>query len=279
VTETTGFVLLPMDLMVREARFVSILWGPVGAGKTPLAATAPGRVAFLMFDVDGWKSIAHVRHCDVLDLSGASDDIVDKFERLSDTERLIKSVLTSEAVSTVVFDSLTSFMDKALTRGIVRAGASGRDVPTNIAPGLRGYGARSLFARHAVMNLHTLAQRYKKNLIVTAHEKTEYKSGGDRGVEVVDYITMMLSGEAAIQAPKNFSEIWRLDNSNGPTTIQVVSAGKYRPCRTRMFVSSRSSNGFIWDFDTYKWQGEGIATWMKRWEANQCSAIPLPGRE
>jgi hypothetical protein len=55
-----AFEVTGLPELTKDPRFVGILWGPVGAGKTPLAATAPGRCCFIMFDTDGWKSIAHL---------------------------------------------------------------------------------------------------------------------------------------------------------------------------------------------------------------------------
>jgi hypothetical protein len=118
-----AFEVTGLPELTKDPRFVGILWGPVGAGKTPLAATAPGRCCFIMFDTDGWKSIAHLDsirpgHVNLINLAGESDEIVDKFEKLSDIESALKPVLTDPTINTIVFDSITSFMDRCLTRGI-----------------------------------------------------------------------------------------------------------------------------------------------------------------
>jgi hypothetical protein len=135
-----AFEVTGLPELTKDPRFVGILWGPVGAGKTPLAATAPGRCCFIMFDTDGWKSIAHLDsikpgHVNLINLAGESDEIVDKFEKLSDIEAALKPILTDPTISTIVFDSITSFMDRCLTRGIVRVGSTPREKPTNLAPG------------------------------------------------------------------------------------------------------------------------------------------------
>lgn len=267
----------------KDPRFVSILWGPVGSGKTPLAATAPGSVCFIMFDVDGWKSISHLNHLkpghvQVVNLTGENDEVVDKFEKLKDVETNLKSVLEDESIQTIVFDSMTAFMDKCLTRGIVRVGPTAREKPTNLAPGLRGYGARAMLVRQCVMNVHTVCERHNKNFIVTAHEKVEYTKS-EKGEEVIDYITMLLGGETFVQVPKNFSEIWRMElMADGRTSILTAPHSYYKPCRSRMFKRAEGykPSAFEWKFNTYDWKGDGIEQWMRQWRENECQAIPLP---
>lgn len=277
------FEVSGLPSLTKSPRFVSILWGPVGAGKTPMAATAPGSVCYILFDIDGLKSIAHLdilkpNHVRVVNLTAEDDTIVDKFEKLRDTESNLKAVLQDESISTIVFDSMTAFMDKCLTRGIVKVGPSGNDKPTNLAPGLRGYGARAMLVRQCVMNVHTLAERYNKNFIVTAHEKVVNKKG-EKDQEVVDFITMLLGGETFVQVPKNFSEIWRMElQSDGRTSVLTAPHGYYRPCRSRMFRRAEGyrPSAFEWKFNTYEWKGEGIETWMNQWKSAGCQAIPLP---
>jgi hypothetical protein len=278
-----AFEVTGLPELTKDPRFVGILWGPVGAGKTPLAATAPGRCCFIMFDTDGWKSIAHLDsikpgHVNLINLAGESDEIVDKFEKLSDIEAALKPILTDPTISTIVFDSITSFMDRCLTRGIVRVGSTPREKPTNLAPGFRGYGARAMLVRQCVMNVHTLCERHNKSFIATAHEKVEYGKDS-QGNETIDFITMLLGGETFVQVPKNFSEIWRMELMNdGKTAILTYPHGYYRPCRSRMFrrnVGYKPSS-FEWKFDTYSWQGEGIESWMNQWKEAGCQAILLP---
>jgi hypothetical protein len=151
------------------------------------------------------------------------------------TSSALKPVLTDPTINTIVFDSITSFMDRCLTRGIVRVGSTPREKPTNLAPGFRGYGARAMLVRQCVMNIHTLCERYNKSFIATAHEKTEYGKDG-QGNEVIDFITMLLGGETFVQVPKNFSEIWRMElTKEGKTAVLTYPHGYYRPCRSRMF--------------------------------------------
>jgi hypothetical protein len=273
-----AFEVTGLSELIKDPRFVGILWGPVGAGKTPLAATAPGRVCFIMFDVDGWKSIAHLNSVSLINLAGEGNRIVDTFEKLSDLETALKPVLIDPIIGTIVLDSVTAFMDQCLTRGIIRVGPGGKETPTNLAPGLRGYGARAMLVRQCVMNLHTLCERYNKSFILTAHEKEVFKKDG-RGNDVTDYLTMLLGGETFVQVPKNFSEIWRVEiQENGSTKILTYPDSKHRPCRSRMFKRDPQQRGssFIWKFDTYTWKGEGIETWLTQWKDAGCQAIPLP---
>lgn len=258
-----------------DPRFVAIIWGPIGAGKTPLTATAPVPILYLMLDIGGETSINHRRETfDMIDLSNQTDTIVDQFERLDRPFMLdLNKVLASGKYKTLVLDSATSFLDKSLTRGITRSGplVTKGVKPELIAPGLQGYGARSMLIRQCVMNLHTLCARNKVNFILTAHEKIEYNTDGS-----IDLITLLLGGEAFVQVPKHFGEIWRLDEKEGKKTIFVKSFNRYKPCRSRMFNPGPDGFSFQWKFDTFKWQGDGIETWLNRWKDNQCSAIPMP---
>lgn len=264
---------------VDTSRFVGIIWGLPGQGKTPLVATSEPPILFIMFDHDGWKSIQHMDdRFRLLNLTGNDETIVDKFESLNtvffkDLEKYIKA----EGIRTICLDSVTSFLDKCLVRGIQRAGPLGNERPSLVAPGMRGYGARSMLIRQCVMNLHTLASRNNCHFIITAHEKNEYGKDA-KGDEVLEEITLLLGGEAFVQVPKHFSEIWRLEEKQGQKQVQLRPHGKVRIVRTRMF-DTRNLNPpkFVWDFDTYDWKGEGIQQWMERWKANKGRAIKCPG--
>lgn len=265
-------VVVPSE---QKPRFTGIIWGQVGAGKTPLAATAPAPILLIQFDQNGDQSIRHQsERYRLLDLSGAPDDILDMFEKLdSGFFNDLTHVIVEHGIKTIVLDSVTSLMDRALSRGIARAArmVTRGDKPTPIAPQLLGYGARSNITRYAVMNLHTLCARLEVNFIVTAHTKTETDKDGS-----VTAITMMLGGETYVQVPKAFSEVWMLLEHNSRRYIYTRNFNKYGPCRTRMFRTDKPTDyRFEWKFNPYEWRGEGIEDWAARRErANGPIAIP-----
>jgi hypothetical protein len=269
MTEITG--LPSVDLS--KSRFVGIIWGPVGAGKTPLLMTGRGKKLILMFDIDGWRSISHRLHdCTIEDFSGQSHEVVDQF--FVPTSRYLEQLeekLATGEFGTLVLDSITSVFDMSLLRGIEKVAPSiTKGVkPSVIAPGLSGYGARGIMIRNIIMNLHKIAARTGVDFIVTAHEKIDVD---DKGIPV-EY-TMLLGGEAFVQIPKHFSEIWRLTDVDGTKIIEVRPYNKVRSVRTRMFRTDKNYK-FPWSFDTYNWTGEGISTWMDEWKDNGYQAVPI----
>lgn len=264
--------------MASDPTMSAILWSEIGVGKTPLAATAPAPILFLMFDFGGDRSIRHVKHrYEMFDLSGQEDSIVEQFFSLN--SRLmqdLEKILASGQFKTLVFDSVTSFMDKALPHGVreTAKGVTKGTKPTLLAPQLGGWGARGTLTRYAVMNLHTLCRRYGLNYIITAHIKNEYSGSGDD--MVLQAITMMLGGEAYVQVPKHFGEVWAMEAKDGVRFIRVANQGFHKPCRTRMFRVNPGQYRFIWDFNPYDWKGDGIERWLNHWKENGQAPIPLP---
>ena len=250
-----------------------IFWGDIGTGKTPLACTAPGPILFLMFDHQGDQSIRHVQHLyRLLEYSKESEDILEEFMRLeTKTMKELASVLASGQFKTVVLDSVTAVMDRALVLGVKRSGTGEGVRPTMLNPQRRGYGARSSITKLVVMNLHTLCARYDVNFIVTAHAKDDYNDAGD----VRQAITMMLGGESYVQVPKNFPEVWAIEELDGVRYVRIRNQGLYRPCRTRMFRTDTHWR-FVWNFDVYNWEGDTLELWLNKWDQNGKRAIPLP---
>jgi hypothetical protein len=255
-----------------------ILWSEIGVGKTPLACTAPPPVLFLMFDFGGDRSIRQVKsRYEMFDFSSHGEEVTKEFFSLSTkTMQDLDNILATGQFKTLVFDSVTSFMDKALAFGVSETakGVTKGIKPTLLAPQLGGWGARGTLTRYAVMNLHTLCRRHNVNYIITAHIKNEYSGSGDE--MVLQAITMMLGGEAYVQVPKHFGEVWAMEAKDGVRFVRVANQGFHKPCRTRMFQVNPGQYRFIWDFNPYKWEGEGIETWLNRWQENEQAPIPLP---
>lgn len=263
--------------VAQEPRVTAIIWGQVGTGKTPLAITAPPPILYILFDIDGSRSVAHVgdRYM-LLDLTGEPISIVDQFMSTKTIfyQDLCKQLATGY-YKTVVFDSLTAFLEKALIRGIdlIAPTVTKGIKPTLLQPQLSGYGARGTLMRMCAATLHEATAKYNVSLVFTAHEAIVYEKNDQGQSEPAGY-TMMLPGEAAVQIPKNISEIWCLRDYNGERRIYVRSWNKWSPMRTRMFVGTEPF--FPWKFDADKWEGQGIEQWLELSKKAEGKKIPYP---
>jgi len=253
-------------------RFSLLLWGPPKAGKTTLAATAPKDILWLNFDPDGIASIANVEGVHVMDFSDKPNRIVEEF-RLENPLRLNEYLAENENIRTVVVDSITSFRDKALPHGVVRAQTTSKGKQSTLEdPGYAGYGNLNLWVRLMVRNLLYVTAQHRRNIIFVAHEdKPEKNKDG-----IVLFITIMLGGSLVTQVPKDLSEIWALEDTGKVRRIAVRPSRSRKPLGTRMFATDISSE-FIWNYDAGTQQGEGIADWFAQWIDAGGAKIPLPG--
>ncbi len=251
-------------------RFSMLLWGPVGSGKTVLASTAPGTKLWLLFDPNGADSLTFRDDIIVLDLSGEPDAIVREFSE-DDPLRLSKYLQNNPEIKTVVFDSFTSFGDRALIAGVDEAKKTpkGRD-STIENPGYSGYGNKSAWTRTATLNLLRITAQQNCNMIFTAHEdKAERDKAG-----LPIHISIMLGSSLVQQVPLNIGEVWRVFDDGKKRVIQTRSRGLYRPMRSRMFQQSPSQ--FVWDFNAETNEGGTISDWWEQWRSNQFRKIPVP---
>jgi hypothetical protein len=247
------------------ARFVLLLWGLAGCGKTTLAATAPGKKLWLLFDNGGTDSIIGVPDILVLDLSGEKHQITAKLN--SDDPFGLEKVLNANPdIETIVFDSLTAYTALALENAVASITKATLQHPT-----LQGYGHRNALVLRACTALLRLTKRTGRNIIFIAHE--DAPTVNDDGV--VMYITVALGGKMANAIGIQLSEIWWMSDTGKEHRIAV------RNCRTRQPMKSRMFNGmaapeFVWRFDPTTWKGEGITHWIAKWKHNGGKKIPLP---
>lgn len=279
MSETLRIAGLPVEnIKARLLRTSMMIWGNIGAAKTTLAATAPAPILFLMWDHGGADSIRSVSdRFNIVDCTAEDPAFLDQFMSISSPGcEDIERVLATGHYKTLVLDSLTSLMERALLLGIDKSNRTiGKGSRGSIwDPGLRGYGARLTATRNVVMNLHAICSRHGVNFIVTAHIRMEKQIQDDESVRIFN--TIAIGGEAYVSTPKNFSEIWCLREESDGRYIQVRTRGSYGPCRTRMFRTEGKDFRFPWHFDPYKWEGEGIEGWVKRWEANEQKPIRMP---
>lgn len=243
-------------------RITGLIWGPSGAGKTTLAATAPGKKLFLSFDPDGTASIKGFPDVYVADFSTSANSLVESFKRSDDPLGIAKVI---NDFDTIIVDSLTTVGEKTLAQGISVTKGASIERPS---PG--AYGVRNALTLQLVKNILSLTNKHNKHVFFLAHE--DAPATDDEGNII--FITMSLGGKLPNQVPLNFSEVWHLSETPKGRRIMIRSARNIRPCKTRMFVTNGEPE-FIWQYDIDKHKGATIAGWFEQWKLAN-NKIPLP---
>ena len=249
--------------LIRMPMFL-LLWADSGAGKTTLAATAPGDKAYIQFDPGGYVSLANRTDYFLLDCSGYSyANTMAQFNTV-DPFNIKKFISETPSIGTIVIDSVTTLAHQALQYAVTIQRNSTFDMP-----GQHGYGTRNQVMRRVVGLLMQIASALDKNLIVIAHE----------GVPDEDskQITLSLSTALSNDISLRFNEVWWMKDMGDARQIHIRSHGRYKPMKSRMFLSN-GANFFTWHYDADTKQGDGIAEWMAAWQANGGDKIPLPER-
>ena len=255
----------------RIKRFSLLLWGSSGSGKTTLAGTAPGKKLWLNFDPDGTNAVAYRDDVILRDFAEEPIRCVELFKE-DDPLRLTKFLDDNKDIETVVFDSLTTFGDKALQHGVsVAQGTKKGQYSTIEDPGYSGYGNKNTWTRLCVKNLLKATGVTNRNMIFIAHEdKPEKNANGE-----LMFISIMLGSSLNEQIPIDLSEIWNLHDTGHERRIAVRNCRLRKPLKSRMFITSGSPE-FEWTYDADTDKGEGIADWYNQWKENLGSKIPLP---
>lgn len=255
-----------------HTRLSLMLWGPSGCGKTTLAATAPGEKLWLMLDPDGDASLAHRSDVHVLPLYEHGAAVVEKFKTPNplDIERVLRD---NPNIRTVVFDSTTTFGEKALQHGVeVAAGTKKGKSSTLEDPGLAGYGNKNVWTHLAVSNLLASTAKYKANMIFIAHEGTPDKN--DEGI--VTQVTLLLGSTLSKEVPIKISEVWAMYDNGQKRFVAVRPCRSRTPMKTRMFVTSGEPE-FELKYDPLKdGDDKAISGWLVAWAKNNYQKIPLP---
>lgn len=257
----------------RRETLVMLLWGKPATGKTVLAATAPGKKLWLLFDPAGTASLKRSPDVAVADFSGYKAAQLENLKQGGVVERdLVKALREDDAPDTVVVDSLTSFGQLALSYAIVSGKANSGKFRASIeTPGMTGYGVRtSMMLDFAQMVLRTCVDA-KKHCIFICHEVE--KSGEDG---TVNEITIALSGQTSSVLPAKVSEIWHVEDTGKTRNIYVRAHGLRRPMRTRMFATPNGATRFVWTYDQETGSGGKIADWYTAWTDAGYDKIPLP---
>lgn len=247
------------------ARFVLLLWGLAGCGKTTLAATAPGTKLWILFDGGGTDSIIGMPNILVLDLSGEKHQITAKLN--SDDPFGLERVLQAHPeIETIVFDSLTAYTALALENAVASITKATLQHPT-----LQGYGHRNALVMRACTSLLRLTKRTGRNMIFIAHE--DAPAVNDDGV--VMHITVALGGKLASSIGIQLSEIWWLSDTGREHRIAIRNCRMRQPMKSRMFNGAQSPE-FTWRYDPATGKGGMITDWIDAWKRNGGKKIALP---
>jgi len=243
-----------------------LLWGNAGCGKTTLAATAPGKKLWLLFDPNGLDSLRGRDDVAVLDLSSERHGIVERFK--DDNPFGLEKVLKEHPeIETIVFDSATTFAVLATENAVANVKSA-----TIENPGLKGYGHRNAVVLRAIVSVMRLARSLNRHFICISHEDTPDKNEDG----TVNFITLALGGKMVNQVGINIGEIWWMQDTGRERRLAVRPIRQRQPMKTRMFDLSSGSGEFIWKYDASTWTGEGIETWFQQWKDNEGRKIPLP---
>ena len=246
-------------------RMSSIIWGPSGAGKTTLAATAPRPILWVNFDPDGTSSLMDQEDIYIADFSMESANKVETFKH--ENAGGIKQALDENPdIKTVVFDSITSFNEMALRHGISMVKGASMEMPT-----LQGYGRRNSYTMQAIMSVIRVTGALDKHVIFIAHEDVP-KQDDMTGALMV---SILVGGKMQSEIPIKLSEVWYLEDTGKDRKITIRSSRLRKPMKSRMFTTSGDSS-FTWSFDPESWSGEGIGDWYKAWVDNGGKKIALP---
>tara|TARA_Y100000296_G_scaffold82229_1_gene111032 strand:+ start:339 stop:1178 length:840 start_codon:yes stop_codon:yes gene_type:complete len=255
----------------RIKRFSLLLWGSSGSGKSTLAATAPGKKLWINFDPDGTDAIAYRDDIIVMDFANKPDREVEQFKE-SDPLRITKFLTDHPEYETVVFDSLTTFGNKALNHGIIKAQGTPKGRKATIEdPGYAGYGNKNTWTRLCVTNLLKATGSCNRNIIFIAHEDKPVTN--QEGT--VMHISIMLGSSLNEQIPVDLSEIWNLHDTGRERKISVRNCRLRKPLKSRMFLTSTEPE-FEWTYNAETDEGPGIKDWYEAWIANSGKKISLP---
>lgn len=261
-----------------------LLWGQSGCGKTQLAETAPGAKLWLMFDPDGEAALK-------IDSPRGRNHFVRLYEEKDDVVLQFKSTnpLGLEAwltehpeVETIVFDSLTTFSEMALTHGVSEAKKTPKGRTSTLEdPGYSGYGHKKTYVMLAYTNVLRLAKRMRRHVVFICHE--DRPETNDKG-EFVG-INPMLGSSLVVEVPVKISEIWHVTDMGNALTgpnkgkpvhrIAIRPSRGRSPMRTRMFETSKDVE-FDNTYNAETGTGDGIAEYYARWRDSGFEKLPLP---
>lgn len=247
-----------------KKRISLMLWGPGGVGKTSLAATAPGKKLWLLFDPNGSSSLNYMtRESDditVVDLSNASANIV--MQGIQENPFGIEQYLKSDTFDTVVFDSATTYMDFCLKYAVMNTKGATEAVPT-----MAGYARKNSVLKQTLNNLIRITDKYNKHIIIIGHED----NGQMDELGNVIKQSPMIGGSSNLSLLIMLSEIWYMNLSTGKRRIYFQPFGVKSPVKSRMI--SQDCRYVDWNY-TFDKGGNGINTWFEQWKNANSKIVP-----
>lgn len=266
----------------KPTRLAMLIWGVAGTFKTTLAATAPGKKLWILFDDEGTSSIAALpsihagkdtalaNEIFVVDLSHEKNNIIDKF-KTDDGLGLGRLLEAHPDIETVVIDSTTRLSQMALEHAISK-GLFGKS--SIEAPGMGAYGARNALLLRMFVDVMNVTGKHNRNVIFISHE-AEPKTNDDGHVLA---ITMALGGQLPNLTTQKLGEVWYVSDVKGKRQISLRPFRVYKPMKTRMFdIGPNKPSDFEWKYDIDNPDPKyEIATWYKQWREGNGAKISLP---
>jgi len=266
----------------KPTRLAMLLWGVAGTFKTTIAATAPGKKLWLLFDDEGTSSIAALPRIHagkdtalaneiyVVDLSHEKNSIIDKFKR-DDGLGIGKFLEEHPDIETVVVDSTTRLSQMALER-MIELGIH-KSAKLEL-PGMGSYGGRNALLLRMFVDVMNVTGKYNRNVIFISHEAEPSKN--DEGHVLA--ITMALGGQLPNLTTQKLGEVWHVQDVKGKRQINLRPFRVYKPMKSRMWnLGPGEPSEFEWKYDLDKPDPEyEIATWFKRWREGGGAKLRVP---